>query len=102
MSNAYQSATGENRQEARNAQKFNLGVDQANMGQANNETNLNLEQRAAYDTNKSKLLSQLGNDLGGVGREELFKKYPELMGMNYNWKGMHKSKTKKKNKSKKA
>ena len=94
MSNAYQSATGENRQEARNAQKFNLGIDQANIAQANNETNLNLEQRAAYQTNKSKLLSQLGNDLGGVGTEEMFKKYPELMGMNYNWKGKHKGKKK--------
>ena len=57
---------------------------------------LNLEQQAAYQTNKSKLLSQIGNDLGGVGKEELLKRYPELMGMNYNWKGKHKSKTQKK------
>ena len=96
LSDAYQSATGENRQDNRKGQEFNANINKTNLNQSNQETNLNLEQQAAYQTNKSKLLSQIGNDLGGVGKEELLKRYPELMGMNYNWKGKHKSKTQKK------
>lgn len=90
LSQAYQSAGAENRQDNILGQEFNNRVDQFNIGQSNQETNLNLEQDAAYRTNKSKLMSQLGDDLGGIGREELFKKYPELMGMSYNWRGKHK------------
>lgn len=88
-SNAYQAAGAENRQDNIRGQQFNLGVDQANVSQANQETNLNLEQQAAYKSNKSKLLSQIGNDLGGIGQEELFKRYPELMGLSYGAKGQH-------------
>lgn len=88
-SNAYQAAGAENRQDNIRGQQFNLGVDQANVSQSNQETNLNLEQQAAYKSNKSRLLSQIGNDLGGVGQEELFKRYPELMGLSYGAKGQH-------------
>ena len=102
LSGAYQAASGENRQERRKAQDFKLNVDQMNMGQSNQETNLNLEQQAAYRTNKSKLLSQIGNDLGGVGQEELFKRYPELMGLSYGSKGQHLDSEKRKKAQKKA
>lgn len=87
QSGAYQAAGAENRQEARTAQNFNLDVDKTNLSQSNLATNLNLEQSAAYDTNKSKLMAQLGDDLGGVGTEELFKRFPELAGLGYDWKG---------------
>jgi hypothetical protein len=87
MSKAYMQATEMNRQDNRVGQQFNLGVDQINLSQANQETGLNLEQQAAYRTNKSKLMSQLGNDLGNVGREEMFKRYPEMMGLDYRWRG---------------
>ena len=87
LSNAYQQAGAENRQEKRAAQNFDMNVDRANLQQSNQETNLNLEQQAAYQTNKSKLLSQLGNDLGGVGSEEMMKRFPELMGLSYDSKG---------------
>tara|TARA_R110000751_G_scaffold860_3_gene2909 strand:+ start:369 stop:2072 length:1704 start_codon:yes stop_codon:yes gene_type:complete len=98
LSGAYQAATAENRQDNRKAQEFNTGVNRTNLQQSNQEKNLNLEQQAAYRTNKSKLLSQIGNDLGGVGKEEMLKMYPELMGLNYDYKGKHKSKNKKKDK----
>lgn len=88
-SNAYQAAGAENRQDNIRGQQFNLGVDQANMGQSNQETNLNLEQQAAYKSNKSRLLSQIGNDLGGIGQEEVFKRYPELMGLSYGANAQH-------------
>ena len=87
LSDAYQKATAENRQESRNAQQFNLGVDRMNLNQSNREKDLNLEQKAAYETNRSRLLAQIGQDLGGIGREELLKRFPELMGLSYNWRG---------------
>lgn len=90
LSQAYQQAGAENRQENRAGQQFDLNVDTANIQQSNRAQNLNLEQEAAYRTNKSRLMAQLGQDLGGIGREELFKKYPELMGLSYDWKGRHK------------
>tara|TARA_R110000850_G_scaffold90138_2_gene192309 strand:- start:11712 stop:14747 length:3036 start_codon:yes stop_codon:yes gene_type:complete len=89
LSSAYQSATAENRQEKKSGQQFNLNVDKTNLGQSNQETSLNLEQEAAYETNKSRLLSQIGEDLGGIGEEEMFKKFPELMGSSYDSKGDH-------------
>lgn len=98
LSGAYQAATAENRQDNRKAQEFNTGVNKTNLQQSNQESQLNLEQQAAYQTNKSKLLSQIGNDLGGVGKEEMLKMYPELMGSDYDYKGIHKSKKKKKDK----
>ena len=102
LSGAYQAATAENRQDNRKAQEFNTGVNRTNLQQSNQENQLNLEQQAAYRTNKSKLLSQIGNDLGGVGKEEMLKMYPELMGLNYDYKGKHKSKNKKKDKEDKS
>jgi len=87
LSSAYQQATEANRNESRREQEFDLGVDRQNLQQGNLETNLNLEQEAAYQTNKSKLLSQIGDNLGDVGREEMFKKYPELIGLGYDSKG---------------
>jgi hypothetical protein len=89
LSNAYQAAGAENRQEGRARQQFNLNVDKTNLGQGNQETNLNLQREAAYETNKSKLLSKIGDDLGGIGKEEMMKRYPELMGNSYGSRGEH-------------
>jgi len=102
QSQAYQSAGAENRQEKRAGQQFNLSVDQANLNQSNTEKMTNLQLDAGYQTNKSKLLSQLGNDLGGVGREELFKRYPELMGLSYGAQGQHLDSEKRKKAARKA
>lgn len=102
QSQAYQQAGAENRQEKRKAQEFDLGVDQTNLGQSNQEKNINLQLEAGYQTNKSKLMSQLGDDLGGIGQEELFKRYPELMGLSYGSKGQHLASEKKKKAAKKA
>ena len=95
LSDAYQKAGAENRQEGRAEQKFNLGVDQFNINQTNREEQINAQNEGAYETNKSRLLSMIGDDLGNIGKEELLKKYPELMGLNYNWKGKRKKKKKK-------
>ena len=87
QSGAYAQASAENRNEKRQGQQFDLGVDQINLQQGNAETNMNLARRAGYETNRSRLMAQLGQDLGGIGQEELFKKYPELAGLGYDWKG---------------
>tara|TARA_R110002051_G_scaffold196653_1_gene264322 strand:- start:75 stop:1007 length:933 start_codon:yes stop_codon:yes gene_type:complete len=102
LSQAYQSAGAENRQEKRTGQQFDLSVDKANLAQSNQEENLNLQLEAGFQSNKSKLMAQLGNDLGSIGQEELFKRYPELMGLSYGAKGEHLSSEAKKKAAKKA
>lgn len=101
-SDAYLNATNINRGEDAKAQGFNLGVDKANLSQSNLEAEKNARNKGAYDTNKSKLLAQLGNDLGGIGLEEVRKKYPELAGMDYDTQGRYISWIKSEEKRKKA
>ena len=48
------------------------------------------------------MIAQLGDDLGGIGQEELFKQYPELMGMDYNARGEYLAKIKADKAAKKA
>ena len=102
LSQAYQSAGAENRQEKRKGQQFDLSVDQTNLGQSNQEKNINLQLDAGFQSNKSKLMAQLGDDLGGIGQEELFKRYPELMGLSYGSKGEHLTSEERKKAAKKA
>ena len=87
MSQAYNQAAAENRNERRQAQQFNSAVNQANMMQSDKETEMNLARQAGYDTNRSRLLAQLGADASGIGQEELFKRFPELAGLGYDYKG---------------
>lgn len=99
LSSAMQSAGEANRQDNRTGQQFNLGVDQTNLQQSNAEKLANEQNQGAYDTQKSQLISQLGSNLGEVGKEQLFKKYPELMGMDFDALGKYingKNKKKKK------
>jgi hypothetical protein len=101
LSSAMAQAGSENRQENRAGQQFNLGVDQTNLQQSNAEQLANEQNKGAYDTQKSQLISQLGSNLGEVGKEQLFKKYPELMGMDFDALGKY-LKTNKKKKGKLA
>lgn len=105
-SDAYLNATNINRAENAKGQAFDKQTDTVNLQQSNLEKDINAKNKGAYDTNKSKLLSQLGNDLGGVGLEELRKKYPELAGMDYDTQGRYiswiKSEEAKKKANKKA
>lgn len=89
LSDSYFSAVQANQGENRNAQQFNLGVAQTNLGQSNLEADVNAKNKGNYDTQKSKLIAKLGDDIGSIGREELLKKYPELMGSDYNWLGQY-------------
>lgn len=89
LSSAYAGAQAQNAQQNATTQQFNLGVDQTNLGQSNQEREINDRNIGAYDTQKSQLISQIGNDLGAIGKEQLFKQYPKMMGLGYNWNGKY-------------
>jgi hypothetical protein len=99
LSSAMQSAGEANRQDNRTGQQFNLGVDQTNLQQSNAEKLANEQNQGAYDIQKSQLISQLGSNLGEIGKEQLFKKYPELMGMDFDATGKYINGKKKKKKT---
>lgn len=73
LSDAYSKVADVNRNENKTAQQFNLGVDQINMGQSNMEKDINAKNRGAHKTEKSRLLGQIGTDLGNIGKEEVWK-----------------------------
>jgi hypothetical protein len=89
LSSAQMQSEDMNNAEKRAGQTFNRDTDKSNLNQSNMQTEFQLEQDAAYQQNRSKLLAQIGADLGGIGQEELFKRYPELMGLSYNSRGRH-------------
>lgn len=91
LSDSFLQADNINRGENRVAQQFNLNVDGTNLQQSNTEKDLNARNRAAYDNNKSRFISQLGNDLGNIGLEQLRKKYPERMDLLYDYKGKYRN-----------
>jgi len=88
LSDAYISSSNINRQQNIAGQQFNLGVDQTNLGQSNQELDINDRNKGAYDTNKSRLISQIGTDIGNIGKEEVYKKIArETYG--YRWDGTY-------------
>jgi len=88
LSDAYMKANAENRLINDTAQQFNLGVNQFNT-QTQHKESENWERNAAnYETQKSKLLSSIGTDLGSIGKEEVNKnQIAEALG--YSWDGKH-------------
>lgn len=91
LSDSFLQADNINRGENKVAQQFNLNVDRTNLQQSNTEKDLNARNKAAYDNNKSRFISQLGNDLGNIGLEQLRKKYPERMDLLYDYKGKYRN-----------
>ncbi len=87
LSDAYLKADQINNAEKSKAQEFNLNVDRTNLNQSNLEKDINAKNRGVYESNKSRLLAQLSNDIGNIGLEEMRKKYPEKMGFMYDSKG---------------
>lgn len=86
LSDAYMNASAQNRQMNMSGQQFNLGVDQANLNQANQELDINDRNQAAYRNEKSKYLAEIGNGIGDVGKEEVYKKIAKTT-TGYNWLG---------------
>lgn len=95
LSNAYQRAASANRNEDRAAQQFNLGVDKANLNQSNLETDIRARDLGAFQTEKSKALSRLGQDLGNIGKEAADRNIIEkLYGYDINGKYLNKRRPK--------
>lgn len=88
LSDAYINADAQNRQQDTIAQEFNTNIDRTNLQQANLELDINDRNSAAYENNKSKLLSQLGTDIGEIGKEEVYKKIARQM-YGYTWDGIY-------------
>lgn len=89
LSAAYADAQARNAQQNAMAQQFNLGVDQTNLQQSNTQQEINDRNIGNYDTQKSQLLAQIGTDIGNIGKEQLYKQYPKMMGLGYNWNGKY-------------
>ncbi len=86
LSDAYMSASSQNRATNDRAQTFNLGVDQINLNQSNTEKDINARDQAAYRNEKSKYLSEIGNNIGDVGKEEVYKNII-AKSVGYKWDG---------------
>lgn len=74
LGDAYMNASGQNRQMNVTGQQFNLGIDQANLNQANQELDINDRNQAAYRNAKREYLTGIGEGIGDVGKEEIYKK----------------------------
>ena len=88
LSDAYSQAAAQNRATNDRAQTFNADIDRVNLNQSNNEKENFAKDKGNYDTQKSKLISQLGNDIGNVGKEEVYKKIAKNS-LGYTWDGKY-------------
>ena len=91
LSAAQLAANQANAQDNVRAQNFNMNIDKTNLSQSNSQKDINARNKGAYDTQMSQLMASLGDSAGAIGKEEMMKKFPELMGMDYNWKGKFKT-----------
>lgn len=89
LSDAMLQADNVNRGENRAEQQFNLNVDQTNLRQANLENDINARNKGVYESNKSALTSQLGTDIGNIGKEEKYKQMIEDLGLCYDVNGAY-------------
>lgn len=88
LSDAYSRVAEVNRNENKTGQQFNLGVDEANIARriaAEDKTAMN---KGNWETNKSRLLGQIGTDLGNIGKEEVYKKLAKES-FGYTWDGKY-------------
>lgn len=90
LSDAFMKSQEANARENNQEQTFNLGVDTTNLQQQTLAQDIRARNKGAYDTEKSRLQTAIAADLGSVGQEELYKKFPELMGASYDWQGKYK------------
>jgi hypothetical protein len=99
---AYAQSVANNQQERKNENAFNAQKEATNVAFSRQDDEINARNEGAYDTTKSELMAGLATDVGKMSKEALFKKYPELMGMDYDWIGeFMKNKKASQNKSKK-
>jgi hypothetical protein len=87
LSDAYFKSKEFNANQNATAQQFDLGVDNTNLQQSNQELDINDRNKGNYDTQKSKLISKLGDNIGDIGKEQTYKKLAKKMfGYSYDGK----------------
>lgn len=74
MSDAYMKAEAQNRATNVQGQQFNAGINQANLNQDNLELDINDRNKAAYRNAKREYLTGIGEGIGDIGKEEIYKK----------------------------
>lgn len=88
ISDSYNKIKQHNINENKIAQQTKFNNKQVNIGQSNLENDINAKNEGNYETQKSKLLGQMGNDLGNVGKEEVYKKLAKET-FGYTWDGKY-------------
>lgn len=86
LSDAYMNTEAQNRQTNMSGQQFNAGINATNLQQDNLELDINDRNSAAYRNERSKYLSEIGNNIGDVGKEEVYKNIISKS-MGYKWDG---------------
>lgn len=86
VSDAYNKIKQHNIAEEKMRQQVKFGNNQTNLQQSNLEKDINARNRGAFNTERSKLLGQIGTDLGNIGNEETFKKLAKEV-FGYTWDG---------------
>ena len=76
-----------NRAEKEKAYTYKAATDSANIGQYNLEQDINDKNMGNYDTQKSKYLTGIGDNLRDVGTEQLRKQMPGKMGLHFDHEG---------------
>lgn len=72
LSDAYFKIDEINRNQNLQGQQFNLGIDQFNIGQDNQERDINARNRAAVEDRRRAARDTLFRDLGAIGREQTY------------------------------
>jgi len=83
LSDAHAQAAAMNRAEVSKGQMYNDKVDDYNRSRDDQDRLVNEQNQAGFENQRSSLIAGLANSGAKVGKEELMKKYPELMGMDY-------------------
>jgi len=86
LSEAYINAEAQNRATNVQGQQFNAGINATNLQQDNLELDINDRNEAAYNNERSKYLAEIGNGIGDIGKEEIYKKIASTT-TGYNWLG---------------
>ena len=89
MADAYNNMKQHNIGERKLEQQTEFNNAQVNLTQGNAENDINARNKGAFKTERSRLLGNLGTSIGQVGKEQLFKQYPKMMGLGYNWNGKY-------------
>lgn len=88
MSDAYMNAEAQNRATNMQGQQFNAGINQTNLQQDNLELDINDRNSAAYRNERSKYLAEIGNGIGDIGKEEVYKNIAKNT-TGYTWDGTY-------------